>query len=309
MLSGSLVANISSAGLAAGPVIRPLKWWPDAALADIEAVFLNVLMAWRQAWIDDVAADAAPGCEVTVWRAHEVPVQVQTAGEWSRLVALPMSREAWVQAPEQMAEMFFAVFTDALAISVASRNNSVLMADVADMAKMDLLERITNVLAPGSRSEGASGQTACATIPAHHARLWSEALWMRLSLTPASHIVLHVGPDCAASLYSSLGVRPVAEPVTISRSSLIAVEQAIDLHRTRLSVELAPADISLGNLQDLAVGDVLVLPHSLRQALAVRNEHGANLCQAYLGQCDGMRAVELVAGPGQDAVSENQSRK
>ncbi|WP_050465680.1 FliM/FliN family flagellar motor switch protein [Herbaspirillum autotrophicum] len=294
---------MSSADTEIGSPVRPLKWWPDTALAEVETVFLKLVTAWRQAWVDDVTDSPAVG-EVKVWRAHEFAVDTQTSSEWSRLSGLPEDTDAWIQGPGKMADTFFALFPGASEIAVAARHKSVLMADIADLAWMELLERIMDVLSPGNRVAEASYQTVDAAIPGHHGRPWSGALRVTLSLTREIHIALHLGPGCASSLCSpSTGM--LATPVVATAPEpLIAVEQAIDLHNTRLSVELAPVEISLGSLQALAIGDVLVLPHALKQALDVRNEHDVTLCQAYLGQHGGMRAVELVARVKQDVVSE-----
>ena len=83
-----------------------------------------------------------------------------------------------------------------------------------------------------------------------------------------------------------------------SDAALIPMAQAMREQSVQVRVELERVTLSLGQLQDLVLGDVIPLPHSLScPANVYLNVKGAELaapiCTAWLGQSQGRMGVEL----------------
>jgi len=84
--------------------------------------------------------------------------------------------------------------------------------------------------------------------------------------------------------------RPQAErPVPVT--PLVTALAKTDV---RVHVDLGSAELTVGHLATLAVGDVLRLPVALDQALLVSTHDGVPVCKAHLGSLDQHRAVELI---------------
>lgn len=85
------------------------------------------------------------------------------------------------------------------------------------------------------------------------------------------------------------------KPHTLQRRSttLQSRHAAIADKRVSLSVELGTATVSIGELQQLQVGDVITLNKLFTEALNVVNAEGKFVCAGNLGQREGQRAVML----------------
>lgn len=101
---------------------------------------------------------------------------------------------------------------------------------------------------------------------------------------------LHIGPRRVKTLV------PVEPAKTASGVALSDPREALAALPTRLHVELSGVEITLGQIQSLALGDVLLLPHPLTQPLHVVATQGQSICAGYLGQQQGHKAIELVRG-------------
>ncbi len=84
-------------------------------------------------------------------------------------------------------------------------------------------------------------------------------------------------------------------PETTKRAAtpVAPLREALGALLVPLTVELCRAELTLGYLRTLAVGDVLALPMALDAPLQVRGPGATALCTAHLGTTDGHRAVEL----------------
>lgn len=90
--------------------------------------------------------------------------------------------------------------------------------------------------------------------------------------------------------------------------ALVPLKDALCLRSLTVSVELQPLTLTLGQLESLAVGDVVVLSHSLDLPAQLKvdtadlfvfpgEDQPPPLCQAWLGQLHGNMAVELHPAP------------
>jgi flagellar motor switch/type III secretory pathway protein FliN len=82
-------------------------------------------------------------------------------------------------------------------------------------------------------------------------------------------------------------------PTRRSATPVAPLREALAALPVPLTVDLCRAELTLGYLRTLAVGDVLALPMALDAALQVRGPGAGAVCAAHLGALDGHRAVEL----------------
>lgn len=85
-----------------------------------------------------------------------------------------------------------------------------------------------------------------------------------------------------------------APPKPAVRGSLTPLRQALESVPVKLGVELSRAELTLGYLNTLAIGDVLALPTKVDQALRVLAPGEVRVCDAHLGTAEGRRAIELI---------------
>lgn len=159
--------------------------------------------------------------------------------------------------------------------------------ELGDAALLELADALRAALA----LEGGADATAeaLAELPAADFHAWSGAV--RVNLPVAGELVLYLNGACAQRLAPQHSAAPAAPGAPLQPVSVAARQHAL-----RLQARLHGVDLSLGHLKSLAVGDVVVLPHALEEALVVVTEHGAPVCRAYLGQQHARRALELIHG-------------
>lgn len=102
----------------------------------------------------------------------------------------------------------------------------------------------------------------------------------------------------AKSVQLLLGEGQASKPVDLKRlPPLVSLGKAIAEESVRLDVQFKPISLTLGQIQALRFGDVVPINHRLENPIAVEihKEDSAMhlLCYAWLGQRDGMVAVEL----------------
>jgi flagellar motor switch/type III secretory pathway protein FliN len=97
-------------------------------------------------------------------------------------------------------------------------------------------------------------------------------------------------------------------PTRRGTAPLAPLRDALAALPVPLTVELCRAELTLGYLRTLAVGDVLALPMTLDAPLQVRGPGATAICAAHLGALDGHRAVELSKQAGGPQAT-NEPRK
>jgi flagellar motor switch/type III secretory pathway protein FliN len=137
-------------------------------------------------------------------------------------------------------------------------------------------------------------------FPERDLQRWSGAVDMALGLSPGpiDGILLHIGDRVAALQHNRIR-EPSSRPS--KRSALVSVTEALRTRPVALSVNLSSVQIDIGTLQSLRVGDVIALPQSLDEPLALQwvaaaadDPCTAAICQAHLGRRAGHLAVELM---------------
>lgn len=260
---------------------RALHWPGRQRLEALAGRVSEVLGRWRRTWLDDcappaletVCATAAQDLENSNWRIWRQGIDADDS--------------IWISGglgPPQILQLLLRPQPG------ASKAIGRVAAGLAQEALDDLLETMRQALSDGMPTNAVSSAGVASTIPAMHCRAWSGAVRLRIPLAAGSSLFLHLGPARVRALSDAPPARRPLAPIRPPAS----LQEALDRHPARLRVTLSEVEISLGQLQDLAVGDVLLLPHPLTQALHVVTGQGQTVCAAYLGQAQGAKAVELV---------------
>lgn len=254
--------------------------------------------SWLAAWLDDSAQSSSALPRISCQAAHESMAQIKDGANWRALApssGLSDEQQVWIdmhRAEESMAQL--------LLKSPSLPKGSSLVEQVAAQALADCIAGLDAALTVSPGNAGRHRVAAKpAAIPAPHYRPWSGAVHVRLPLSEALALTLHLAPARVAALLATATGASGGTP----RPALVSLNEALAAHSTRLRVELAAVDISVGNLQSLTVGDVLVLPHPLTQTLQVKTTQGLSLCEGYLGQQQGQRAIELIKRTPSQSVS------
>lgn len=218
------------------------------------------------------ACEAAPATLDTAWQRR-----VLAAGA-DVFIALPWDGQRWME------QLVFSLDDGAPASPLAAA----VAVDALDALAAQLVEALTGqVSKPGERA---------APAPALLRRGAGTILCTVQLGTRTLRLLVPAGAYGAATPTARTG-----EPVVPLRRALAALP-------VPLTVELCRAELTLGYLRTLALGDVLALPMALDAPLHVHGPDAAPLCAAHLGSVDGRRAVELTGQTGAaGAVNETRN--
>ncbi len=257
--------------------------WLSPEAARMQARPLRAWSAARQAVVRD-ACQGAYGAWCRDWGLVEAPVQVVEAG----MAPDALGRAAAAQALRGW------LFGDAAASSATDGPD--MAADIAAQA-WSALQSALEGLAPEARESREAREAAEAPAA------WSGALAV-LFPWGGKPWAWRLDGDCVEALLgrheppSSGGAARTGQEPATPRSALAPLDQALRGHPVAMHIHLQPLTLSLGQLQSLALGDVIALDHPLASPAAARLaasglETPQPLCAAWLGQSDGRLAVEL----------------
>jgi len=287
---------------------RPLRWWSRRQLVALETLLDGARQKWLSAWIDDYRPGAFSLPAISSRMAHDVPQGIDSTVDWQALYAPETSgvdSAVWLVADGASAPLAQLLFKplQATVTGVSASKLTSLSVQLASQAWSDCAHEIQRVLAvfPGDKTEDTDFVASRkSVIPSAHHRLWSGAVNVTFPLSDMFSLQLHIGPNRAAALMAAsdreMAPPAVSDPVR-EATAVVPLSEAIAGQMTQLRVELTTLDISVGSLQALATGDVLLLSHALTQPLQVSTAQGEVLCGAYLGQAQGQRAIELIKPP------------
>jgi len=126
---------------------------------------------------------------------------------------------------------------------------------------------------------------------------WSGVLGVRWSWCGGTW-TLRLPHDAVAAVLVGSGaeITAASTPATVTapRQSL---GQALERQLVSLRVLLTGTELSLGQLQDLRLDDVVPLAHALDAPAQVVGMTDSPVCEGWLGQRNGRIAIELVAPP------------
>ncbi|BFO56017.1 FliM/FliN family flagellar motor switch protein [Acidovorax sacchari] len=254
--------------------------WLSPEASRTQARPLRAWSAARQAVVRD-ACQAAYGAWCRDWGLVEAPVQVVEAAMAPGALGCAAASQVlrgWL-------------FGDAPASGAAEGPD--MAADIAAQAWSALQSALAG-LAPEARESRDAAEAPAA---------WSGALAVLFPWGGKSW-AWRLDGDCVQALLgrheppsSGCAARTGQGPAT-PRAALAPLDQALRGHRVAMHIHLQPLTLSLGQLQSLAVGDVIALDHPLAAPAAARLSAGGRepakpLCAAWLGQSGGHLAVEL----------------
>lgn len=254
----------------------PLRWWSAAKLRELAHA---IEPGWH-AFLDDwgLGMDRALLCRP----AHALPDRMDAG--WTRFAAHG-SHSAWLHdmgsVRTRLATRLFG--TRSLAVESMAQET----ADACWSAALDAVRRALKL--PPSTEDRAP--------EAGLLRPWSGAVCLELPCGDAYVNVLVNAPAVGALLAPA-----VASAARRGATSMEPLLQAMSDRSMTLKVELRAFELGLGDLQDLQLGDIVPLQHALDRPLRVCLADGTPICDGYLGQRDGCKAIELVASGDQHEV-------
>ena len=117
-------------------------------------------------------------------------------------------------------------------------------------------------------------------------------LWRRGS--GAVLCTIRLGDKSLSLLLPAVSIPPINTASTTPRAPITLLQHALHQAQVKLCVEVSQAELTLGYLGTLAVGDVLSLPTHLDEPLRVSGPGDTTICQAHLGSLQGYHAIELI---------------
>lgn len=239
----------------------------------------TVLDRWSQAW--NVLPDKAAACSAVTGEHGEL-----AAAQGWQCRSLGTGASVWLCMPagleRSLGQLLFGVNEmDATSEKhVPSPIASSIAQDALEELAADLIQVLTN------RQLDLVRTTPPAAFPAHLFRPGSGAVLCSIRLA-----------DKTIRLIFPAGAIPFELPLPKSastRPALSTLQRALANVPIKLSVEVSQAELTLGHLRTLCVGDVLFLPTGIDQAMRVTGPGGTMVCQAHLGTQDGFHAIELI---------------
>lgn len=307
---GALKENAQSKAVEQG--FRTMNWWSEADFLQLTKSLDLARQRWRSEWLDGLAPASADSANagISCVLAHQANDAATTEKcEWQTLfpeleaadTAAAIDSQVWIDTSSVSRAILQAIlFGTDVKQPASAKNVPDIATEMIHAAWHDCIKELRKSLAQGSL-DGVDHNLQLPfglhhgidnLLPSHHMLAWSGAV----SVTLPWHgllLKLHIGPGRVAALLQSDERMQAAKTRTGNDVPLVPLHKAIEKKTTSLRLELAAVELDLGSLQALVLGDVIPLPHRLDQPLQVLAEDGRPLCTAYLGQQQGMRAIEL----------------
>lgn len=271
--SCALLDPVSSARRA-----RPLHHWPKARQEAVRVHFAEIHRAWCADWLP--ASGTAASSDSAVWLSDSVAetafVPEGTTIFWSFVDASVVTTGC--AAVHAIARAMFG--------SDAVRDVPGIANGAARAAWNDWLRRLAALPVP----EASGLQEVAPPKGGVAARPWSGALWLRWCWCGGLWR-LALPHEVVAAWASGESAKPA--PPALADPSITRLDQALARERITLRTVLGGAELTLGQLQSLRIGDVIPLAHRLDAPLNVVTAEGAALCEGWLGQRQGRVAIEM----------------
>lgn len=263
----------SASPFAARPDARALRAWSQAQQRSVRDMLHKLLLDWQLAW-----ALGNPASEVHITAPEAPPLHGNDTPVHWRLEGIPVPDAA--SAAQRALQT--ALFGSEVHAPTASGAPPVIALEIAQAAWADWQQRLESALgAPLAGWPAEADET-------HSADRWSGTLCARLSWC-GMHCLLQIpGPVVQRLLPPAPAPsRPAAA------SALVNLADALQGQRLSLQARLHNVTLTLGELEHLAPGDVVLLPHRLDTPLQLMGPREGLLCDAWLGQQAGRVALEL----------------
>lgn len=270
----------------------PLLHWDEPALAFVADKIGQAVLAWTDDWtaaappsaaMPDAArasacigAPQAHACQA--FRLHADSAQDPSEGAW-----LVYGKTHTVRRAIQPADLVGRqVYGDGPNVESGG-----IAAELGHEALAHLVMALRTALAIEGGVDGFDLPSSAATVPEGEFREWSGGV--RVTLPGLDDLALYLGGMAVARLNPPKRKRPPAE-----KPRLTALDAAVGPAAAVLRAQLRSVELTLGQIRSLQVGDVVVLPHALDQALEVTADVGTLVCEAYLGRSGRHRSLEVL---------------
>lgn len=264
---------------------RALRWWSGSALAGLHRRLDGAWRSWCAGWGFDSGAVRCSNASEAATLYADVRHWYQAGrfggdGVWIGILGHEPS--GWIKRG---------------AFGGAAADNP---STVAERVALDAWQDLQRELALAFDAAPPAERNVPGGLPAGHRLPWSGAVAAKLPLAGdiAEPLAVHLGPAVAAHRCGP--VRSAGGLETVVRGGLLPVADALGHRRVMLDVHLGEAEIELGMLQSLRLGDVVTLSHGLEQPASVRwpasqgtDEH-AVLFDGHLGRRGTRKAIEVV---------------
>lgn len=288
---------------------QALRWWSARQQSCLGSAIEKALRVWEQDWGLAPAADGTVRFELACEGAAAARLNWQPAAMggacglwWSAGVAPERSRS------DPTAALLEAMFgaSSPLNVSFAGAGKSELALGAAKAAWSSLWQRVGQALqfdSMGREPVADSDEATSLKRASQCFKPWSGAMvlhlpWKGQGEGPgrSQELRLLIG---GAEVEAFLSQQRLLSPASSARSHapLTSVWNAVSHLRCTVRAELAPIELPLGAIKALREGDVIGLPHPLNLPLSAITEHGEQLCEVFLGQSGGHRAIELLRTP------------
>jgi len=272
--------------MAESRLVRPLRWWTPQAMAGLSRRLEAAWATWCGGW----GFERRP---VVCANSSEASEAYATVRRWQR-VGILGGDGIWIGSPHAEPAHWL---QQGLFAAGPTRQPSPVASRVVLEAWQDLQHEIACAIAPETDATARSSEPPPSGLPAGHRLSWSGAVGAQLSVANGllGALVVHIGPSAAAA--HCVVARGTAS-ATQARSPLASVADALGHRRVSLDVHLGEAEIELGMLQSLRIGDVVVLDHALHQPATVQwttaSEPGGRsvLFEGHLGRLGPCKAIE-----------------
>jgi flagellar motor switch/type III secretory pathway protein FliN len=258
-------------------MIRPYLLFGGTELNRLEQTLALVTAAWAERWLSAGSAEV---------RAEMLGAEAERNGDW---LALKSGASAvYLKRPVGIYKaLALAMFGDVAKAPGLSDAPSPMVAGTLASALQDLGAAVLAALNPAKESPDVL--SIAAPPPAETWDPGAGALMIRIECKPLQLRLLLPGSLSAAYLRGAETARasPSAAPLENPLSMLAT-------RSVRVAAQLGEAEIDIGTLQSLAVGDVIKLDTRVDQPAQLLSADGTPLCHGYLGTRDGYKSLQLI---------------
>lgn len=284
---------------ASASVVRPYALLGDSAVEAARLALAGAAAAWCGAW------GLAPG-SVTVTCRRVAPAIATTAAGVTAAAAVAggaperrshaaAGRGLWLAWPAELAgQVQRLVFPSQRDYAHPAAAPAVIAVAGGQLALAGLLDSLAAlVLQQPQAAYVDAGSAAAAAAPADLALPGSGALLVELGVGKLFlQCWLDHGAARALAAAAATPAVPPAAQAPLPRLDYRALLRPVEVN---LPVAIGHAQVGLGSLMTLGVGDVIKLDTPAERPLAVAGPSGAVLFQAYLGTVDKLVALEVAS--------------
>jgi len=262
---------------------QALVWWSDAQLRQLSSPLHTAWTDWARGWLPGAPPQGAGvECAMACERAGGADVRWQPLGARG-------AAAAWIDAgsgtPAVLARVLFGKDQP---VGLEAMGPPAIAEAVAAQSRTDLHGQLRAALQLDEDADQRQPEPSLF-------KPWSGAVVAQLLEISGMGVSLLLNAACAEALVRHAGGRGTAQSrVHPSTAKPESIEIALAPRRVALHIELNGCELELGSLQDLRVGDIVTLPHSLESPLEVNLDRGPAICAGFLGRQGGLKAIELV---------------